>query len=247
MRARLAAPSRAGDVLGTARASRKRRHLQRGTREGLNSSNSAPFFFKAHAALSRRRREDARLAVAHHVKLLRLEALPRGRRRQAPRGVQHMLQRLLPQRTCRRAPRRARVSRRRGTAAGAQPERRGRAAGGGHPSDRARARAWARARARDETCPVSTEGWTRLVHFVREGGEGAAGGGHPSDTRSSARPARLDGSARGAPPPMSRVQRRRPAARGAAAAADASHGRGARGRLDCVLWRGVVMPEEAAR
>jgi hypothetical protein len=25
---------------------------------------------------------------------------------------------------------------------------------------------------RDETCPVSTEGWTRRVHFVREGGEG---------------------------------------------------------------------------
>ena len=23
---------------------------------------------------------------------------------------------------------------------------------------------------RDETCPVSTEGWTRRVHFVREGG-----------------------------------------------------------------------------
>ena len=22
---------------------------------------------------------------------------------------------------------------------------------------------------RDETCPVSTEGWTRRVHFVREG------------------------------------------------------------------------------
>ena len=30
----------------------------------------------------------------------------------------------------------------------------------------------------DETCPVSTEGWTRRVHFVREGGGGlfAAGG-----------------------------------------------------------------------
>jgi hypothetical protein len=26
--------------------------------------------------------------------------------------------------------------------------------------------------ARDETCPVSTEGWTRRVHFVREGGGG---------------------------------------------------------------------------
>ena len=26
----------------------------------------------------------------------------------------------------------------------------------------------------DETCPISTEGWTRRVHFVREGG---AGGG----------------------------------------------------------------------
>jgi hypothetical protein len=25
---------------------------------------------------------------------------------------------------------------------------------------------------RDETCPVSTKGWTRRVHFVREGGEG---------------------------------------------------------------------------
>ena len=28
----------------------------------------------------------------------------------------------------------------------------------------------------DETCPISTEGWTRRVHFVREGGEG---GGRP--------------------------------------------------------------------
>jgi hypothetical protein len=27
----------------------------------------------------------------------------------------------------------------------------------------------------DETCPISTEGWTRRVHLVREGGEG---GGH---------------------------------------------------------------------
>ena len=139
----------------------------------------------AHAALSRRRREDARLAVAHHVKLLRLEAPPRGLRRQEPRGVEHMLQRLLPQRTCRRAPSRARVSRRRGVAAGAQLERRG--------------------------------------------GRRAAGGGHPSGTRLTARPARLDGSARGAPPPMSRMQRRCPAARGAAAAAAASHRRGARG------------------
>jgi hypothetical protein len=25
---------------------------------------------------------------------------------------------------------------------------------------------------RDETCPISTEGWTRRVHFVREGGGG---------------------------------------------------------------------------
>ena len=24
---------------------------------------------------------------------------------------------------------------------------------------------------RDETCPISTEGWTRRVHFVREGGD----------------------------------------------------------------------------
>ena len=30
---------------------------------------------------------------------------------------------------------------------------------------------------RDETFPVSTEGWTRRVHFVRERGGG--GGGHP--------------------------------------------------------------------
>ena len=28
-------------------------------------------------------------------------------------------------------------------------------------------------RVRDETCPISTEGWTRRVHFVREGGGGA--------------------------------------------------------------------------
>ena len=40
-----------------------------------------------------------------------------------------------------------------------------------------RAQAWGEAGAggageRDETCPVSTEGWTRRVHFVREGGGG---------------------------------------------------------------------------
>ena len=29
----------------------------------------------------------------------------------------------------------------------------------------------------DETCPISTEGWTRRVHFVREGGGGGGGGG----------------------------------------------------------------------
>jgi hypothetical protein len=34
-------------------------------------------------------------------------------------------------------------------------------------------------RERDETCPVSTEGWTRRVHFVREVG----GGGHPATAR----------------------------------------------------------------
>jgi hypothetical protein len=38
-----------------------------------------------------------------------------------------------------------------------------------------------------ETCPISTEGWTRRVHFVREGGEGRGGGGllrgHPHATR----------------------------------------------------------------
>ena len=28
-----------------------------------------------------------------------------------------------------------------------------------------------------ETCPISTEGWTRRVHFVREGGGGGGGGG----------------------------------------------------------------------
>ena len=28
----------------------------------------------------------------------------------------------------------------------------------------------ARTGERDETCPVSTEGWTRRVHFIREGG-----------------------------------------------------------------------------
>jgi len=27
----------------------------------------------------------------------------------------------------------------------------------------------------DKTCPISTEGWTRRVHFVREGGGGGAG------------------------------------------------------------------------
>jgi hypothetical protein len=29
----------------------------------------------------------------------------------------------------------------------------------------------------DETCPISTEGWTRCVHFVREGGGGGASRG----------------------------------------------------------------------
>jgi hypothetical protein len=33
---------------------------------------------------------------------------------------------------------------------------------------------------REETCPISTEGWTRRVHFVREGG----GGGGTSDSAS---------------------------------------------------------------
>jgi hypothetical protein len=35
-----------------------------------------------------------------------------------------------------------------------------------------------------ETCPISTEGWTRRVHFVREGG-----GGGGSRTVGSAAPA----------------------------------------------------------
>jgi hypothetical protein len=32
---------------------------------------------------------------------------------------------------------------------------------------------------RGETCPVSTEGWTRRAHFVREAGEGGGGGRTP--------------------------------------------------------------------
>jgi len=34
---------------------------------------------------------------------------------------------------------------------------------------------------RDETCPISTEGWTRRVHFVREGGRG----GRPARARAA--------------------------------------------------------------
>ena len=39
-----------------------------------------------------------------------------------------------------------------------------------------------------ETCPISTEGWTRRVHFVREGG---GGGGHLSGRGPSALRPRL--------------------------------------------------------
>ena len=34
---------------------------------------------------------------------------------------------------------------------------------------------------RDETCPISTDGWTRRVHFVREGGRG----GRPARARAA--------------------------------------------------------------
>ena len=53
---------------------------------------------------------------------------------------------------------------REGAATAARRRRMPRAAVSGHPC-----------LMRDETCPVSTEGWTRRVHFVREGG---GGGGH---------------------------------------------------------------------
>ena len=48
----------------------------------------------------------------------------------------------------------------------------------------------------DETCPISTEGWTRHVHFVRGGG----GGGAPS--RCCRRPARRAGTRGRAPAPF---------------------------------------------
>ena len=44
-----------------------------------------------------------------------------------------------------------------------------------------------RVRSRPQTCPISTEGWTRRVHFVREGGGGGAtlprGGSRRAHTR----------------------------------------------------------------
>jgi hypothetical protein len=49
----------------------------------------------------------------------------------------------------------------------------GSGSGGGGPVARVRAareRGAACERRREETCPVSTEGWTRRVHFVQEGG-----------------------------------------------------------------------------
>ena len=71
----------------------------------------------------------------------------------------------------------------------------------------------------DETCPVSTQGWMRRVHFVREGG---GGGGRllaflrPPAPRASAlaRGSRPPRSARGAAPTRPRAH----AARGSAAA-----------------------------
>ena len=41
----------------------------------------------------------------------------------------------------------------------------------------------------DETCPVSTEGWTRRVHFVREGGGGGDGVGDRRGREAGARAA----------------------------------------------------------
>ena len=45
-----------------------------------------------------------------------------------------------------------------------------------HKAEAVAAQARARRKHVDETCPISTEGWTRRVHFVREGG----GGGGPA-------------------------------------------------------------------
>ena len=67
---------------------------------------------------------------------------------------------------------------------------------------------------RDETCPISTEGWTRRVHFVREGRGG--GGGRRSGGEGEAEKGRRGGGPRGvlvAPPA------RRGGARAAALAA----------------------------
>ena len=60
----------------------------------------------------------------------------------------------------------------------------------------------------DETCPVSTEGWTRRVHFVREGG-----GFEPASAGSSAAAATRAARARSSPAERQRRTRQRRAYR----------------------------------
>jgi hypothetical protein len=60
-----------------------------------------------------------------------------------------------------------------------------------------------RVRSRPQTCPISTEGWTRRVHFVREGG----GGGQPC------RAAGAGGRTRARPPPTCTTRPARPSGR----------------------------------
>ena len=43
-------------------------------------------------------------------------------------------------------------------------------------------------RAATVTCPISTEGWTRRVHFVREGVGGGGGGGFQVRAATASRP-----------------------------------------------------------
>jgi len=84
-------------------------------------------------------------------------------------------------------------------------------------------------RLRHEACPVSTEGWTRRVHFVREGG----GGGLSMHRPASAPPetARLRTAPALAAPPARRARTSGPPpGRGAGGAAGACLGGGCNGR-----------------
>ena len=82
-------------------------------------------------------------------------------------------------------------------------------------------------RGRLGTCPISTEGWTRRVHFVREGG---GGGGRYLSSRSSTR-SRFSSStcAQSTAPPGGCAQRRLPPLRREQQRAGGARGRGSNG------------------